>query len=99
MQNHDSYRPQASVQYIFSIQELQMCKRHQVAYQLLIELHDYVILVVLNAQKHYLKTTNPQTTTLPHPPKKPNNKKKNQHQNNQIGGEAYAWDLGDLKGV
>lgn len=76
MQNHDSYRPQAPVQYIFSIQELQMCKRHQVAYQLLIELHDYVILVVLNAQKHYLKTTNPQTTTLPHPPKKPNNKKK-----------------------
>lgn len=88
MQNHDSYRPQASVQCIFSIQELQMCKRHQVAYQLLIELHDYVILVVLNAQKHYLKTSNPKTTTLPHPPKKQQQKK--QHQNNQIGGEDYA---------
>lgn len=54
-QNHNPYRPQASVKRIFSIQELQMCKRHQVAYQLLIELHDYVLLVVLNAKRHYLK--------------------------------------------
>lgn len=63
-QNHGSYRPQASVKYIFSIQELQMCKRHQAAYQLLIQLHDYVVLVVLNAQRHYLKKkTKTQTET------------------------------------
>jgi len=68
-QNDDSYRPQTSVQCVFSLQELQMCKCHEVSYQLLIELHDYVVLVVLNAQRYYLKKDKPKPTT-PCPPKK-----------------------------
>lgn len=67
MQNHNSYRPQTSVKCIFDIRELQMCKGHQVANQLLIELCDLAVLVVLNAQRHYLKKNKTKPNPNPTP--------------------------------